>query len=306
VVWTGAEIMKIKKQDIQSHITWINTTNSKLHNYRKMLRIGDWIKFYPLFPLLGAYLASGISSPIIIVFVIFFCVISYGFVINNFYDQEIDRKHSKKMMDGTNPLANSIMSKGETLGICIVLAGISLMLSFIISGLGFVFTLLCLTALTLYSAKPVRFKDWFIADIICHGLMFGGLPFFAGYTLAGGDIFEPFSLPAGLAVICTLICCEALIAHEILDYNEDLGVTSTTVTHIGLRNGVFLLGITAFGSIVAFELMALWFAIDLTLNAMVVCLLLIYPLFSYRKVIIPVALKNCRICCLMAEILHIR
>jgi len=270
-------------------------TMDKIQGYRKMLRTGDWIKFYPIFPLAGVCLAAGISFDIITVFALFFCVTGYGFVINNLYDAEIDSKHSGKTEQGKNPLADKVVSKGETIGMCAVLAGIPLILSLAISGTGFIFTLLCLIALTLYSATPARLKDRFAADIICHGVMFGGLPFLAGYTLAGGGIPEPFSLAAALAVVCTFICCEALIVHEILDYHEDLGTTYTTVVGIGLKNGVLLLGITAVLSVVALELMAWWFAVDIAVNAVIFVFLIGYPLYSCREVLIPAAEKGCRL-----------
>ncbi|KAF1077518.1 UbiA prenyltransferase family protein [Methanogenium sp. MK-MG] len=267
----------------------------KIQGYRKMLRTGDWIKFYPLFPLAGACLAAGISSDLIMVFALFFFVTGYGFVINNLYDADIDKNHSGKAEQGKNPLADGVLSKGESIGMCAVFAGIPLLLSLTISGTGFVFTLLCLIALTLYSATPARLKDRFAADIICHGLMFGGLPFLAGYALAGGAVPQLISLPAASALVCTFICCEALIAHEILDYHEDLGTTYTTVVGIGLRNGVLLMGITALLSVVALELMAWWFAVDIAINAVVLIFLIAYPLYSCRECLVPAAGRGCRL-----------
>ena len=259
-----------------------------------MLRTGDWIKFYPLFPLAGAFLAAGISPDLIIVFVLFFFITGYGFVINNLYDAEIDSKHSGKAKSGKNPLADKVLSKGEVIALCVVLAGIPLVGSFLISPPGFLCTLLCIIALTLYSAPPARLKDRFAADIICHGLMFGGFPFLAGYALAGGGIPGPFSFAAAAAFVCTLICCEALIAHEIMDYHEDVGTTYTTVVGIGLRNGVLVLGITALFSLVALELMAWWFAVGITTNAVIFVFLIIYPLYSCRGMLVPVAGERCR------------
>ena len=267
----------------------------KIQGYKKMLRIGDWIKFYPLFPLAGACLAAGISSDLIIVFGLFFLITAYGFVINNLYDAEIDSKHSGKAEQGKNPLADEVVSKGETIGMCAVLAGIPLLVSLTISGAGFICTLLCLIALTLYSATPARLKDRFAADIICHGLMFGGLPFLAGYALAVGTIPELFSLPAAAALVCTFICCEALIIHEILDYHEDLGTTYTTVVGIGLRNGALLLTVTALLSVITLELMAWWFAIDIAVNAAVFIFLIAYPLYSCREILMPEAERSYRL-----------
>ena len=267
----------------------------KIQGFRKMLRTGDWIKFYPLFPLAGACLAAGISLDLIMVFVLFLFITGYGFVINNLYDAEIDRKHSGKTKTGKNPFADNVVSKNETIAMCALLAGIPLFVSLLISGEGFVFTLLCLTALTLYSATPARLKDRFAADIICHGLMFGGLPFLAGFALAGGGIPEPFSLAAASALICTFICCEALIAHEITDYQEDLGTTYTTVVGIGLRNGFALLGVTAVLSVVILELTAWWFAVDIAVNAVVFIFLVLYPLYSCRDILVPAAGRGCRL-----------
>jgi 4-hydroxybenzoate polyprenyltransferase len=271
------------------------TIMDKIQGYRKMLRTGDWIKFYPLFPLAGVCLAAGISPDLITVFALFFFITSYGFVINNLYDAEIDKNHAGKTEQGKNPFADGVVSKGETVGLCAVLAGIPLLASLTISGTGFVFTLLCLIALTLYSATPARLKDRFAADIICHGLMFGGLPFLAGYTLAGGPIPQPFSLPAVAALVCIFVCCEALIAHEIMDYYDDLGTTYTTVVGIGLRNGTFLLGITAALSIVALELMAWWFAVDIAIHAVIFVFLIVYPLYSCRELLMPAAERGCRL-----------
>lgn len=261
----------------------------KIQAYRKMLRTGDWIKFYPLFPLAGAYLAAGITSDLITVFALFFFITAYGFIINNLYDAEIDRKHAGKTAQGKNPFADGVVSRGETIAMCAVFAGIPLLVSLAISGTGFVFTLLCLVALTLYSAPPARLKDRFAADIICHGLMFGGLPFLAGFALAGGAVPGLISLPALAALVCTFICCEALIAHEILDYHEDLGTTYTTVVGIGLKNGTLLLGATAVVSIIAMVLMAWWFAIAIVANAVIFIFLIAYPLYSCRNLVIPAA-----------------
>ena len=140
--------------------------------------------------------------------------------------------------------------------------------SLAISAVGFVLTLLCLLALTAYSARPLRLKDRFAADILCHGFMFGGLPFLAGYALAGGLLSEPVSLPFAYAALCTCIGCEALIIHEILDYHEDRETTYTTVVGIGLRNGIVLLILTALLS---------------------VAILLVYPVYGCREMLMKEA-----------------
>lgn len=72
-------------------------------DYLRMLRIRDWIKFYPLFPLAGAYLAGGGQDQTLLVLIAYLCLISYAFVVNNYFDAEIDRQHRRKVESGTNP-----------------------------------------------------------------------------------------------------------------------------------------------------------------------------------------------------------
>lgn len=261
-----------------------------------MLRTGDWIKFYPLFPLAGALLAAGSAVDLIVVVALFCCVTAYGFVINNLYDAEIDRQHTGKAETGKNPYADRVVSKNETRAMCAVLAGVPLAVALALSVAGFVLTLLCVITLTLYSATPARLKDRFAADIICHGLMFGGLPFLAGFALAGGVLPLVVSLPAAAALVCTFICCEALIAHEITDYEEDVGTTYTTVVGIGLRNGMVLLGVTTVLSLVAFGLTAWYFATPMALNAIIMLFLIAYPLYSCREVLLPAAGREHDMC----------
>ncbi|MBT8506880.1 hypothetical protein AZH53_00355 [Methanomicrobiaceae archaeon CYW5] len=254
-----------------------------------MLRTGDWIKFYPLFPLAGACLAAGVVTDMVTVVVLFCFVTAYGFVINNLYDVEIDRRHAGKTAGGKNPLTGSGVTMRGTQVLCAALAVIPLLVSFAISIAGFLFTLLSLAALTAYSARPLRLKDRFAADILCHGIMFGGLPFLAGYTLAGGDLTSIFSPAVAYAVLCTLICCEALIIHEILDYHEDLGTTYTTVVGIGLRNGVGLLAIVAALSVAVLEATAWWFGIDTVIHGMALAFLLVYPVYGCRDILVKEA-----------------
>jgi len=271
-----------------------HTAMDKLQGYRRMLRTGDWVKFYPLFPLAGAFITAGLSFDLIGVFILFSCVTAYGFVVNNLYDAEIDRRHPGKTKQGKNPFADGSIPKREVAGMCVALAGIPLLASLTLSGTGFISILLCLIALTLYSAPPIRLKDRFAADIVCHGVMFGGLPFLAGYILAGGAITGFPALPMASALVCTLLCCEALIIHEILEYHDDLGTSQTTVVGIGLRNGVLLLGITAVFSVVAFGLISWWFAIDVGVTAVMVTFLICYPIYCCRTLLNPAAERGYR------------
>ncbi|GAB6285859.1 MAG: hypothetical protein STSR0009_20600 [Methanoregula sp.] len=271
----------------------------RITSYLKMMRISDWIKFYTFFPVIGAFVASGISPNLILVCAIFICVISYGFVINNYFDVEIDQKHKKKVELGTNPLACNRVTKKGTLLLSAVLVVVPALLSATMDTFGFLFTLLSILVLTLYSAKPVRLKDRFLVDIISHGVMFGGFPFLAGFTLAGGNVVLSLQYPVVIASLCTIVCCEALIVHQIHDYGEDLGNSYTTVVRTGRKMGWTLLAGSMLFSLVGLELVVHYFGIGGYLHLGIIALLGIYPLYScrhdvvvqaksmYNKVLVP-------------------
>jgi 4-hydroxybenzoate polyprenyltransferase len=251
--------------------------------YIKMLRIGDWIRFYPLFPLAGALCACGIAPELIPVLVIFMCITAYGFVVNNFYDVEIDRSHAGKVEKNTNPLVHGAVSREGTLVLMAVLVALPLCIAAAMSLAGLVCCLLCIGALTVYSATPFRFKDRFVVDILTHGLMFGGLPVLAGYALAGGRLIPPDPLMVGCALISTMVCFEALVAHQICDYWDDVDTASTSVVHLGHRTGGILLCSMMLASIAALELIALAIPLDTLLHAGLLASLVAYPALSCKQ-----------------------
>ncbi|MFA5413862.1 MAG: UbiA family prenyltransferase [Methanoregula sp.] len=247
------------------------------------MRIRDWIRFYTFFPIAGAFLACGISPDLIPICAVFFCVIAYGFVINNYFDVEIDRKHKKKAELDTNPLACNRVTRKGTLLFSAVLVAVPALLSVMMDTFGFLFTLASILVLTLYSARPMRLKDRFLIDIISHGVMFGGFPFLAGFTLAGGNLALSLQYPVAIASLCTIICCEALIVHQIHDYGEDMGNSNTTVVRTGRRTGWMLLALSMLFSLIGLELVAHYFGIGGYLHIGISALLVMYPLYSCRR-----------------------
>jgi 4-hydroxybenzoate polyprenyltransferase len=82
----------------------------RMHEYLRMLRIRDWIKFYLAAPLAGALLAGAVPAQIILVFIIYFALIGYAFTVNNYFDVEIDRQHTGKMETNKNPLPRGLLA----------------------------------------------------------------------------------------------------------------------------------------------------------------------------------------------------
>ncbi|MDF0590607.1 UbiA prenyltransferase family protein [Candidatus Methanocrinis natronophilus] len=248
-------------------------------DYLRMLRIKDWIKFYPLFPLLGAYLAGGGRSEIMLVLIAYMFIIGYAFVVNNYYDAEIDRQHRGKVESGTNPLAMGRVDEKGVLLLMSALVSISLFISLWLDLLGAAFVVLNLLVLTAYSARRIRLKERYLWDMASHGLMFGTLPFISGFVLSGGDPSRGIIL---ISLLVFIVGCEALIAHQIVDYAEDVESTTTTVTRIGEKNGLLMLGGLAALSLVFAFASARFYQLSLVMTAASTLCLVAYPAYSLR------------------------
>lgn len=250
-----------------------------MFDYLRMLRIRDWIKFYPLFPLAGVYLAGGGPGQTLFVFVAYICIISYAFVVNNYFDAEIDRQHRGKVASGTNPLAAGKVNEGGVVLLMFALVSIPLILSFRLDLTGALFVVINLLLLTAYSASRIRLKERYLLDAISHGLMFGALPFLSGFLLSGG---EPSRGTILISLVFFILGCEALIAHQIVDYAEDLGSTTTTVTRIGEKNGLLMLGGLLVLSLAFAFAAARLYQVSLAVAAASALYLMAYPTYSVR------------------------
>ena len=248
-------------------------------DYLRMLRIKDWIKFYPIFPLLGAYLAGGGRYEIMLVLVAYIFIIGYAFVVNNYYDAEIDRLHRRKVESGTNPLAAGKVDERGVLLLMSALVSITLFISLWMDLLGAIFVALNLLVLTAYSARRIRLKERYLWDLASHGLMFGTLPFISGFVLSGGDPSRGIIL---ISLLVFIVGCEALIAHQIVDYAEDVESTTTTVTRIGEKNGLLMLGGLAALSLVFAFATARFYQLSLAMTAIWALCLVAYPAYSLR------------------------
>lgn len=259
-------------------------------DYLRMLRIRDWIKFYPLFPLAGAYLAGGGPDQTLLVLVAYICLISYAFVVNNYFDADIDRQHRRKVASGTNPLAAGKVDERGVVLLMFALVSIPLFLSIRLDLVGALFVVFNLLLLTAYSASRIRLKERYLVDAASHGLMFGALPFLSGYLLSGGELTRGTIL---ISLLFFIVGCEALIAHQIVDYSEDLGSTTTTVTRIGEKNGFLMLGgLAALSLIFAFGAARLY-QLSLAITAASAIYLMVYPAYSVRGMLNDISHRPC-------------
>lgn len=219
-----------------------------------MLRVQDTLKFFFWIPLAGAVLANVSFKNFILIAIISFCFTSFAFVVNNYFDVAIDKKNQDKIKSKINPLAQGLVTKRGTLILLGLLLTISISLSLWLNFIGFIFVLLSIFLSFLYSVSYIRLKEKNIIDIINHGLMFGFFPFLAGATLTGGVINN--SLLAD-AFLFTILGGSVLLAHQIIDYEEDLGDTETTAIKIGKEKSYIFLFLFLVISLYLFEIIIL-------------------------------------------------
>lgn len=259
-----------------------NTVFRQLKGYFQMLRIKDWIKSTFWTPLIGAFLVHASLRSFFLIAIIYFCATAYSFVINNYFDVEIDKKHKEKIKLNINPLAQGIISKKGALMLSGILLFVSLVLALYMDSIGFIFVLLSIFASTLYSAKYIRLKEKPGLDIITSGLMFGFFPFLAGVTLAGGGLNFPIIL---VGILFMILSSTGLLAHQTIDYKQDLGNTKTFAIKIGWKMSCICLILFIVASLLCFEIICQFFTIERWLHySILIFLIFCFPLRYIKEI----------------------
>jgi 4-hydroxybenzoate polyprenyltransferase len=201
--------------------------------YLKVIRFENWMSHLFLKAILGAVIAGGTLPEIFLVGIIYFCVLGYGFLINDYYDVEIDRRHLGKMKKKQNTIASGIISKRKAKAILAFLAATPLLLSYYMSQIGSIIVLVGIISFSAYSARGIRLKERFGLDIFSHGIMFSSY-FLGGVLLITSEISFGIAL---LAAIMFLWSQVSLIVHQLKDYEEDKKSSKHTIIKIGLKKG---------------------------------------------------------------------
>ncbi len=246
-----------------------------------MLRVKDWIKSYFWVPLVGVFLVSFSFRDFFLVAIIYFCAISYAYVINNYFDAEIDKKHQGKIRTNRNPLAQGLITKKNTLMLLGILLLIPLVLAIQMSFIGFIFVLLSIIFSTLYSVKIFRLKEKLMIDIITNGLVGGFFPFLAGVALAGGTFNLYFLL---IGILFTILVASSLLAHQIADYDKDIGNTKNTVIKIGQRISYIFLVLFHLVFLLCFLMVLNYFTIEWWLYYLFIFLSFAIPLYYLKEI----------------------
>jgi 4-hydroxybenzoate polyprenyltransferase len=241
-------------------------------SYFRMLRVEDWIFGYFFIPIIGTIAAAGNSPVLWVTALVSACILAFGFVINNLADVEIDRLHTVKCETSKNPLVNQSVSIRGTWILLLVFALVPIILSILYSFTAFLIVTATLALWAVYSIRPFRLKERYLLDLVTHGIMAGPMLFLVGYTLAAPEVSLLSASVVSIIVLFTCIGCMALLVHQISDYEEDRGHSTTTVVQIGKKRGwallaalfgVSLVCLAAVSLIVSLEPWVLWGAIAL-------------------------------------------
>lgn len=256
------------------------TEKTSFFYYVQMLRIDDWFWGFIWIPPMGVLLVSLSPPAAFTALVVSFCSLAYAYVINNYFDVEIDKKHKRKVKSNKNPLAqNLITPKGV-----FVVIGILLVVPFVLAALinfySLVFLGLCIITSTLYSVKHIRLKERTGMDIISHGLMFGLFPFLTGIVLGGGAINI---LVLFVGFLYFIVTSNALVSHQIIDYEEDLGNTENTIIRVGRKIGFIFLFMFQILLLLCLIVMFKYFVIHWLVYCLFVFLLFLIPFDCIRR-----------------------
>jgi 4-hydroxybenzoate polyprenyltransferase len=178
-----------------------------------------------------------------------------------------------------NPLASGSVDRRGIQLIMFAQVGIA-MISLNMSFFGFCLVLLNILLFTAYSGG-IRLKERVVLDIFTHGLMFGAVPFLAGFILCNGNIYPETLL---MTLLLFILGGEALMAHQVIEYEEDLKSTRTTVIVIGQRNGLLILGFLAVISEVLLFFVASTKLLPFWVLAALSWYLIAYPAYSCRSI----------------------
>lgn len=199
-----------------------------LYPYFKLLRVGD-TRGYFLLALFGFFLAKGFLAPLgnIAIFLgMIFFVLSFGWSINDCFDQKEDRLDKTKK----NPIVLGEVSFKGALFFSFSLAILGLVISGFLGYKIFLFYLLTIAIFLCYSAPPLRLKSRFLLDIVAHGL------FVAAVFSLPLIIFKAEMSFFLYLLVFSFFCLSIILdlRNECEDYEADKGA--------GLKNTFIFLG----------------------------------------------------------------
>ncbi|MGB9598582.1 MAG: UbiA family prenyltransferase, partial [Minisyncoccales bacterium] len=147
---------------------------NKLKKFFQLIRIKEWRAFFLIF-LFGFFLSKAyLFSPekILFLFLSFFCFLTFGYLLNDCFDTKEDFFQKK-----VNIILTSGFSFKKTFFLALFFAALGLFFISWGNKNAFLFSLLGILSVFLYSSPPFRFKGKPFIDLFTHGF-FAGVFFF--------------------------------------------------------------------------------------------------------------------------------
>lgn len=254
----------------------------RLARFLNLLRFWQWHDKTELLLIAAAILAvsdtiyAHVAHLILFILYIHFLA-AYGYVLNSFFDREVDCKVGKDYFVG--------FSK-RFVAVIIILFGIgALTLPFLFYNQTIIFlNVIIIFFVTFYSAKPLRLKDRGLAGIVT-----------ATLTQLAPIVFFLYLIPQHTALFWYLFGWLVLegflleMTHQVLDYNGDITTnTKTFAVKIGTKKGKYITYYVCLLFVGYIAIPMLYFSYEGALLSMALLIFSMnwihYALFSVRKV----------------------
>jgi len=169
-------------------------------------------------------------TPLSVFIVATFCITSFTFGINNYYDIESDSKNPRRRK--INAMASGKISKQTGFLLNIILVIIPLIISILFNREVFLFCVVLLFWMWIYSSPPLRLKGRPVVDIIWHFFAFVLLIIWGSFIAGSVGIINWL-----VAISFGIFSCIAQIDNHIRDYSYDKKTgTMTYAVWVGLDN----------------------------------------------------------------------
>ncbi len=215
--------------------------------------------------------------PFLVFFVSTFCITSFTFAINNYYDVESDKKNPKKIH--FNAMATGMISKQTGVFMNIIFVVVPLFVSFFYKMEVLFFCALLLFWMWVYSSPPLRLKGRPGVDIIWHFIAFFLLIMW-GSIIAGSINLINWLVAISIGVFS----CIAQIMNHIGDYEFDKeSGTKTYVVSKGLEKTRAALKINGFIHIILLIPLILLYSLNYLHTILILLVCVVFGIFIVKS-----------------------
>lgn len=166
--------------------------------------------------------------PLLVFLTSTFCIMSFTFAVNNYYDAESDRRNPRRMH--VNAIASGKISRKTGVLLNLMLVVIPLFTCFLFKFEVFLLSLLFLFLMWSYSAPPFRLKGRPGLDIIWHFSAFVLIVIWGSFLAGSVELINWL-----VAISIGVFSCIGQVSNHIIDYEFDKeSGTKTYAVKVGL------------------------------------------------------------------------